>query len=275
MIDFCRQMASSERFHDVIIVVIVLNAVLLGLETLQQVMQSAGSAVYVLNWVVQAIFVFEIAVRITSHWPRPTAFFRDGWNVFDFTVVVVAFLPVDGEFATIGRLLRLLRVTRLVSEFPQLRLIINTMLLSIPSMGHVVLLLSLLLYVYGIAGFYLFGEIDPQHWGSLGAALLSLFQVVTLEGWPELQRSLLPKQPWAWVYFASFIVVAVFVVINLFIAVVINNLEKAKEQEHQGALPGSSEEDLLLRVETLRKQIDDLDSALRRHAARNPGPTPT
>ena len=263
MIAFCKRIAMTALFHDAIIGVIILNAVILGLETSPQLMQSAGGPLLVLNWIIQTIFVFEIAVRILAHWPRPTSFFRSGWNVFDLVVVTVAFLPVNGGFATIGRLLRLLRVTRLVSVFPQLRLIINTMLLSIPSMGHVVLLLSLLLYVYGIAGVYLFRDVDPTHWGTLGAALLSLFQVVTLEGWAELQQALLPQSPWAWVFFASFIVVAVFVVINLFIAVVINNLEKAREKEQQIADASSQVHEVLARVSALRREIEELDSALR------------
>lgn len=263
MIEYCKRIAASAVFQDVIIGVIILNAVILGLETSQQVMQTAGDALRLCNWIVQAIFVVEIAIRIAAYWPRPTAFFRGGWNVFDFAVVAAAFLPASGGFATIGRLLRLLRVTRLVSVFPQLRLIINTMLLSIPSMGHVVLLLSLLLYVYGIAGVYLFREADPAHWGTLGTALLSLFQVVTLEGWTELQRALLPERPWAWIFFASFIVVAVFVVINLFIAVVINNLEKAREKEQQIADAGSPEHEVLARVAALRREIEELESALR------------
>jgi voltage-gated sodium channel len=263
MITICKRIAANALFHDAIIGVIIVNAVILGLETSPRIMQSAGSWLLALNWIIQAIFVFEIALRILAHWPRPAAFFRGGWNVFDFVVVAVALLPASGGFATIGRLLRLLRVTRLVSVFPQLRLIINTMLLSIPSMGHVVLLLSLLLYVYGIAGVYMFREADPTHWGTLGAALLSLFQVVTLEGWTELQRALLPAHPWAWVFFATFIVVAVFVVINLFIAVVINNLEKAREKEQQIADASSPEHEVLARVAALRREIEELDSALR------------
>jgi len=268
MIAACRRISASVPFQNVIVGVIVANAVILGLETSPPTVQSVGGWLLALDWIIQAIFVGELAIRILAHWPRPAAFFRSGWNVFDFVVVAVALLPASGSFATVGRLLRLLRVTRLISVFPQLRLIINTMLLSIPSMGHVVLLLSLLLYVYGIAGVYLFREADPTHWGTLGASLLSLFQVVTLEGWAELQGAVIPERPWAWVYFASFIILAVFVVINLFIAVVVNNLEKAKEQERRDALPDSSASDLLLRVETLRKQIDELDSALRRDAAR-------
>lgn len=263
MITFCKRIATSALFQDLIIGLILLNAVVLGLETSTLLMQRAGGWLLALNWIIQAGFVGELVVRILAHWPRPAAFFRSGWNVFDFVVVTVAFLPASGSFATIGRLLRLLRLTRLISVFPQLRLIINTMLLSIPSMGHVVLLLSLLLYVYGIAGVYLFREADPTHWGTLGAALLSLFQVVTLEGWAELQRVLLPERPWAWVFFASFIVVAVFVVINLFIAVVINNLEKAREKEQQIADASSPEHEMLARVAALRRELEELDAVLR------------
>lgn len=270
MIGFCKRIAASAVFHDLIIIVILVNAVVLGLETSQHIMQSAGGSIQAINWAVQAIFVLEIVVRILAHWPRPLSFFRGGWNLFDFLVVAAAFLPVNGGFATVGRLLRLLRVTRVVSAFPQLRLIISTMLLSIPSMGHVVLLLSLLLYVYGIAGFYLFRDVDPQHWGSLGTSLLSLFQVVTLEGWADMQRVILPHKPWAWVFFASFIVVAVFVVINLFIAVVINNLEKAKEEEHRAADARKPEHELLVRLHALKKEIDALEPVLRSNVHRAP-----
>ncbi|MFO0837180.1 MAG: ion transporter [Phycisphaerae bacterium] len=266
MITVCKRVAASAVFQDSIIGVIILNAVILGLETSPRITRAAGDWLIALYWMIQAAFTLEIVIRMMAHWPKPAAFFRSGWNVFDFVVVAVAFVPASGGFATIGRLLRLLRVTRLVSVFPQLRLIINTMLLSIPSMGHVVLLLSLLLYVYGIAGVYMFRESDPTHWGTLGAALLSLFQVVTLEGWIELQRSLLPTRPWAWVFFASFIVVAVFVVINLFIAVVINNLEKAREKEQRIADAHSPAHDVFARVAALRREVEQLDSALRMKA---------
>ena len=112
MIDFCKRISASAVFHDLIIIVIILNAVILGLETSQHIMQSVGGSIQVINWAVQAIFVLEIAVRILAHWPKPLSFFRGGWNLFDFVVVAAAFLPVSGGFATIGRLLRLLRVTR-------------------------------------------------------------------------------------------------------------------------------------------------------------------
>jgi voltage-gated sodium channel len=195
------------------------------------------------------------------------AFFHNGWNVFDFIVVAGSLIPGSGASTSIGRLLRLLRVTRLVSISPGLRLIVTTMLTSIPSMGHVVALLSLLIYIYAILGFQFFHTVDPIHWGSLSSAGLSLFQVITLEGWVEMQNAVIHERPWAWLYFASFIVVAVFVVINLFIAVVINNLESAKEAERHRHDEDSPDRELLQRLARLREQIAVLEGELRTRTA--------
>ena len=161
--------------------------------------------------VVQTIFVVEILIRLAAHWPQVGRFFRDGWNVFDLAVVATSLLPQAGAFAMVARLARLLRVTRLVSAFLELRLIVSTMLRSIPSMGHILMMLGLLLYVYAVLGLYLFREHDPGRWATLGAALLTLFQMLTLEGWVEVQGAVIEKLPFAWLYFVSFVFVAVFV----------------------------------------------------------------
>lgn len=226
-------------------------------------MAAYGAAFAWINRLILSIFVFEIAVRLLACLPRPLQFFRDGWNLFDFAVVAISLLPESGSFATVARLARMLRVTRLVSSVPELRLIISTMLRSIPSMGHVILLLSLLLYVYGVLGFYLFHAHDPAHWGTLGQSLLTLFQILTLEGWVEIQQAVLRPLPWAWLYFASFVVVAVFVVINLFIAVVINNLEAAKAEHQAEQDRKSPHQSLLARVEELKAELERFERRLR------------
>jgi voltage-gated sodium channel len=273
VIGLARRIADSRVFQNVVLGVIVLTAVIIGIETSETLMERYGAVFHLIDVVVQAVFIFEITVRLLAYWPRPQAFFRDGWNVFDFAVVAASLLPQAGTFAMVARLARLLRVTRLVSVFPELRLIISTMLRSIPSMGHVIMLLSLLLYVYGILGFYLFGEADPEHWGTLGAALLTLFQMLTLEGWVEVQDKVLGTYPWAWVYFGSFVFVAVFVVVNLFIAVVINNLEAAKVEEQADADRGSPHHALLAAIEDVRQRLGELERQLRdpARAADDPG----
>ena len=133
-----------------------------------------------LNLAVQVVFVCEIAVRLLAHAPRVHRFFLDGWNVFDFTIVALSLSPVAGSFATVARLARLLRALRVVSALPELRLIVATMLRSIPSLANVVVLLGLILYVYAVVGVHLFGGADPGHWGTLPRAGLTLFEILTL-----------------------------------------------------------------------------------------------
>ena len=268
IVRYCESLAASPNFQWFITLAIVFNAILLGIETSHTIMATHGFWLKKLNYLLQAIFVVELIIRMTATLPRLGTFFRNGWNVFDFVIVTVSLLPINGEFANIGRLLRLMRILRLVSVAPQLRLIITTMLTSIPSMGHVVLLLGMLLYIYGIAGFYLFADVDPDRWGTLGRAILSMFQVVTLEGWADMQEALIDERPFAWVFFATFIVSGVFVTINLFIAVVINNLTEAKEQEQRQADAAGPERDILVQLDQLKDQVAALDRVVRDRISR-------
>lgn len=263
MIPKLQQLTESKPFCWIVTSAIVANAIILGVETSPAVMARFGPAFEALNWVFKALFLVEILLRLAAHHGSYRRFFRDGWNVFDFVIVVVTTIPLGGGFANVARLLRLLRIIRLVSISAELRLIVGTLFRSIPSMGHVILLLSMLLYVYGVAGFYLFHEVDPARWGSLGRSVLTLFQVVTLEGWADFQDAVLPQRPWAWLFFGSFIVIGVFVVINLFIAVVMNNLEQAKDEEHRKADLKNPDRDLLKRLGQLKHEISELESALR------------
>ena len=263
MTRLARRVAENRSFQDAVLGVILLTAVIVGLETFPDLAERYRGLFDAAEVFVQTIFVMEIAIRLLAHWPRPLGFFRDGWNVFDLAVVVVSLLPQSGAFATVARLARLLRVTRLVSVFPELRLIVTTMLKSIPSMGHVVMMLSLLLYVYAVLGVYMFREQDPERWESLAPAFLTLFQMLTLEGWVEIQEAVIDAFPFAWVYFLSFIFVAVFVVVNLFIAVVINNLESAK-LEHQAAEDRlNPHHGALQALEEIRQRLKDLERMLR------------
>ena len=162
MTDFARRLAENPRFQHFILGVIVVGAVVIGVETSPALTARYSAAIVAIEILIQTIFVAEISIRILACWPRPAAFFRNGWNVFDFLVVAASLLPQAGAFAMVARLARLMRVTRLVSAFPELRLIIGTMVRSIPSMGHVIVLLSLLLYVYAVLGFHFFRSADPR-----------------------------------------------------------------------------------------------------------------
>jgi voltage-gated sodium channel len=263
MTRLARRVAEHRAFHNVVLGVILVTAVVVGLETFPDLADRHQALFDAVELLVQTFFVLEIVVRLLAHWPRLASFFKDGWNAFDFAVVVVSLLPQAGAFATVARLARLLRVTRLVSVFPELRLIVSTMLKSIPSMGHVLAMLSLLLYVYAVLGVYLFREHDPDRWGTLGPAFLTLFQMLTVEGWVEIQEAVLDAFPLAWAYFMSFIFIAVFVVVNLFIAVVINNLEAAK-LEHQAAEDRRNPHHTAIEaLEEIRERLDHVERLLR------------
>jgi len=204
-----------------------------------------------------AVFIIEALLKISAVAPRLRLYFGNGWNLFDFSVIVLSLLPATGELAMVARLARLLRVLRLISTIPELRLIVATLMRSIPSMGNIILLMSIIFYVYAIAGFHLFHQHDPQHWGSLGLSLLTLFRVVTLEDWTDVMYTAMEAQPWAWIYFVSFVVMGTFVIINLFIAVVINNLEEAKAECLTDLRQPSSRDELL-------KELKNAQQAMRR-----------
>ncbi len=267
MLDTCRRITASRTFQNAVLTVIVANALLIGVETDAGLMARHAGLFHALNTLVQTVFVAEIAVRLCAHAPRLWTFFRDGWNVFDFTIVALSLLPAAGPFATVARLARLLRALRVVSALPELRLIVSTMLRSIPSLANVIVLLGLIVYVYAVLGVHLFAGADPLHWGSLPRAALTLFQILTLEGWVDLQQASLVATPWAWVFYVSYVVLAVFVVVNLFIAIVINNLEAAKREERAEA--HAEAEQIVERLADIRGKLAQVEDTLRNRDLRS------
>jgi voltage-gated sodium channel len=265
-----KRVSDSAGFHAAVIVVILFNAVVVGLETHRPLVAAYAPLFSAAHAVVLALFITELTIRAAGYGFRLGAFLREGWNLFDFLVVALSVLPGVGAFATVARIARVLRVARLVSVSPKLRLIVGTMTRSIPSLAHVSLLLGLLLYLYAVIGVNLFAVHDPAHWGTLRVALLTLFQILTLEGWVEVQAVVMGPAPWAWLYFASFVVIAVFVVVNLFIAVVLNNLDEIREEDRQAALAEaerlrpSDEQGFEHHLATLRADIDRLEALYRR-----------
>lgn len=267
----CHRTAEASTFQLTVLVVILANAVVMGIETWPSLAGEWRTPLRTVNLVAQVLFVLEMIVRVAALGRRPWRFFASGWNSFDFGVVSLSLLPAAGPLAAVGRLARVLRVARLVSRVPELRLIIGTMLRSIPSMGHVVMLLGLLLYVYGVVGSHLFGQVDPAHWGNLGRAVRSLFVIITLEGWLEIMRASEAVGAWVLAYYASFIVIAVFVVMNLFIAVVINNLETVRHEDALEEAGDAASDPVADEIKQLRTQIEQLRRELGVDRERSPG----
>lgn len=266
LIGFAKRITAEPWFEYAIIGIILLSAAVLGVETIPGINTDYAVWFEFIHQAVLVIFILEAALKITAVAPRIGKYFSDGWNLFDFSIILLSLIPTTGELAVVARLARLMRVLRLISAIPKLRLIVETLMRSIPSMGHVIMLMSIIFYVYAIAGYHLYHLHDPEHWGNLGLAMLTLFRVVTLEDWTDVMYTALELYPWAWVYFVSFIFVGTFVIINLFIAVVLNNLEEAKaERLNDMQLPVSKDDLLKELVATqsalvkLRKRMEQLE----------------
>ena len=255
--------ADAAWFHWGVVGVIGVNALVIGLDTSAFLAERYGAWFKAANQLFLGIFVVEAVVKLIAQWPRPQRYFKDGWNVFDFAIIVVSLLPSTGELATLARLARLLRVLRLVSALPELRLIVTTLVRSIPSMFNVVCLMSVIFYIYAVAGYHLFHDIDPTHWRTLGIAALTLFRVVTLEDWTDVMYAAMAHHWWAWAYFVSFVVVGTFVVVNLFIAVVLNNLDEAKAQRLNELMTPPSREELLRELLATQASLKRLEERLR------------
>ena len=262
--DLSHRLTKSHGFEYFIVALILGNAVLLGVETLPQVMNGFPWWIGLGHKVTLGVFIAEAALKIFAQYPRPHRYFRDGWNIFDFSIIVFSLIPATGGFAVIARMARLLRLLRLVSAVPELRLIVATLVRSIPGMLHILALMSLMVYVYAIIGWQLFHEHDPEHWRNLGIALLSLFRVVTLEDWTDIMYKAIEYHPLTWMYFVSFVVFGTFVVINLFIAVVINNLDEAKQERLQQLEQAPTADSLLSELRATQQSLRRLEDQLRR-----------
>jgi len=181
------KIVESNFFRNFILGIIILSGVIVGIETYPELFLPNAVFFHAADQLIIGIFVIEIALKILSFGQSPLNFFKDPWNVFDFIIVAICFIPnVDTHFVTVLRLARILRVFRIISVLPKLQILVNALLKSIPSMGYVVVLLSIVFYIYAVAGSFLFGKSDPVHFGSLHISMISLFKVLTLEGWTDI-----------------------------------------------------------------------------------------
>lgn len=224
-----KRFASSALFDRIIIGLILFTAFIIGFEAFPNLMTPKLTLWFEFaHQAVLVAFIIEALIKMVALSPRPQNYFKSGWNCFDFALIVLSLLPIAAEFALLGRVLRLLRVLRLINSLPELRLIVETLVRSIPSMFHISVLMGILFFIYAVLGFHLFHEHDPTHWRNLAYSLLTLFRIVTLEDWTDVMYKAMELSPAYALYFVSFVVVGTFVVVNLFIAVVINNLDEAK-----------------------------------------------
>lgn len=294
MTETLKKIAESKTFQRAILAVILLAAVLVGLETYPDVVAEHGKLLDWLNDLVLWIFAVEALIKMGQYGRNWHRYFQDPWNVFDFSIVVVCFLPLDASYAAVLRLARIMRALRLMTALPELQLIVGALIRSIPSMGYVGVLLALNFYVYAVIGVFIFSENDPVHFKDLPTAMLSLFRVVTLEDWTDIMYinmygvdrypglasyvnptgitpdpATCPPTLVGVLYFASFVMLGTMIMLNLFIGVIINSMDEAKVERERdlraerlaagGTLTLSDElEEVDLQIHAVRERLKEL-----------------
>lgn len=222
----------STRVQRAITGLIILNAVILGLETSDSIVAQVGPWLDAIDHAILAVFVVELAIKMIG---RRLSFFRSGWNIFDLVVVGIAIIPA-AETLSVLRALRVLRVLRLISLVPQMRQVIESLVYALPGMGAIMGVLLLLFYVSAVLATKLFGAGEPALFGTLGASFFTLFQIMTLEGWADIARDMEDEYPWAWMFFVPYILVTTFTMLNLFIAIIVNAMQSQVEKEQKEVL---------------------------------------
>ena len=245
----------------VIMVLIVVNAITLGLETSERAMAVAGPALVFLDKTILGIFVVEITARLIV---KGRQFFKDGWCLFDFFVVGIALVPATGNLSVL-RALRILRALRLISTVKSMRNVVTGLLHAIPGMGSIVLLLVLLFYVFSVMATKLFGDRFPEWFGTIGGSAYSLFQIMTLESWSMgIVRPVMEVYPWAWAFFVPFILMTSFTVLNLFIGIIVDAMQSQHQDDNIRANEEAGEErhQILDELTAMRSELAALNQRL-------------
>ncbi|WP_405802181.1 ion transporter [Streptomyces halstedii] len=266
----CRRVTEARWFALTVLAVILLNAALLGLETYSGLVAEWHRWLRLAEHACLAVFTVEILLRLGAHADRPRNFCKDPWNLFDLAVVLCAFLPFVRENTTVLRLLRLARVLRTARFLPQLRIVLVAVGRSLPGTLSFLLVGALLLYVYAMVGWVFFGHQDPEHYGSIGRAVLTLFLLMILDGIGDAIHAGLEISRWSLLYYASYVLLASFVLVNVLVGVVITSLEEAREMEREeeppevpDPTPEPGDQRLLLeRVTAARRALDALERDL-------------
>ncbi len=233
--------------------VILFNAAVLGLETSQTAMRAAGPLILTLDKICLAIFVIEIGLKLFA---RGTGFFRNGWNIFDFTIVGISLIPA-AQGLSVLRALRILRLLRVLSVTPSLRRVVEGLMSALPGMGSVFLLMGIIFYIGSVMATKLFGVAFPEWFGTLGRSAYSLFQIMTLESWSMgIVRPVMETYPQAWAFFVPFILVTTFAVVNLVVGLIVNSMQDAHHAE-DAERTDTYRDDVLARLDRIEAMLQE------------------
>ncbi|MCV6625235.1 MAG: ion transporter [Cellvibrionaceae bacterium] len=262
--NFFTRLMANRAFEMFVVAVIILSALVVGAKT-YPIPAPAVKLLGVLDWVITVIFLLEITIRFIAE-PQKRKFFTKAWNVFDSLIVVVSLIPIeDGEMALLGRLIRIFRVLRMVSIIPELRMLLNSLVKALPQLGYVMLLMFIIFYIYAAVGSTLFHDINPELWGDITIALLTLFRVMTFEDWTDVMYETMAVYKLSWFYYLTFIFFTAFAFLNMIIGIVVNVLEEEHARERAEAAEASGEPTMI----ELQQQLTAIQQQLARLEQKN------
>ncbi len=243
-------------FRTGVLVLIIANALILGAETFPGVNERAGIALLVMDRLIVYAFVAEISLRMFA---EAGSYFKKGWNVFDFLVVLVSLIAATSGLAAL-RAFRVLRVLRVITVIPRMRIVVSALLDSIPGIASVGVVIALIVYVFAVIAANLYGGAHPEIFGNVFTAMYTLFQVMTLEGWPEIAASVAETHPRSWIFFLTFVMIATFTMLNLFVAIVVRVVEEDSESVVEDVI--ENQHKIQREISALRGDIQTLTQRL-------------
>jgi voltage-gated sodium channel len=252
----------AKWFSNLTTSIIIFYAAVLGLKTIDEVEGIFGTAIMALDYFVTIYFLVEIIIKMSAA-ENLKEFFSDRWNVFDFIIVAITLIPLeDTALAPIARLLRVFRVLRLLTSRPELKDIIDMLIGAIPAIIDIALLMFIIFYIYAVTGNFLFADAKSGLWSDFLVAMLTLFRILTFEDWTDVMYEAMEINSWAWVYFVTFVIIASFVFLNLFVAVIIDEMGKLnkKYEENDPNSLDSKMDTLISKISSLQDEIKELKS---------------
>ncbi len=256
-----KEIRDARWFSNLTTGIIIFYACVLGFETVDTVAKSGAVFFHILDYAITIYFIFEIAVKMIAE-EKFVNFFKSGWNLFDFFIVLVTLMPLEhSSFAAIARLMRVFRILRLFNARPRLKTLIEMLINSIPSILDIAILMFIIFYVYAIVGSFLFHDMPSGLWDDFLVSMLTLFRVFTFEYWTDVMYETMEIYPWSWLFYVSFIIISAFVFLNLFVAVIIGEMQKMQDEEMKEELHQDSKKlDLILDEVALLKKLIAKDS---------------
>jgi voltage-gated sodium channel len=254
------KISNAKWFSNLTVVIIIVYAATLGFKTMDEAKETEyGSFIFFMDYAVTIYFLLEIFIRISAY-EKKMEFFKNEWNVFDFVIVVLTTLPIEQtDFAAVARIMRVFRILRLFTARPELKRIIDMLINAIPSIIDIVLLMFIIFYIYAIIGSFMFADLKSGLFDNFLTAMLTLFRILTFEDWTDVMYEAMELHQWAWIYFVSFVIIAGFVFFNLFIAVIIGEMQDMRETDKQKE---SKKKDEITKLKQEIQELKELNKAI-------------